>query len=92
LTDLCSYRLIVTLFPNRSEIQFVQGVQHGDLKSFHYKMVGMNKLTPNIQEVMAFPNWLSVKQNLQKLLSLGSVLHRPIWTLETKTFLAPKFF
>jgi hypothetical protein len=55
-------------------------------------MVGMNKLTPNIQEVMAFPNWLSVKQNLQKLLSLGSVLHRPIWTLETKTFLAPKFF
>jgi hypothetical protein len=67
LTDLCSYRLIATFFPNRPEIQFVQGVQHGDLQSFHYKMVDMHKVNPNIQDVMAFPNWLSVNQNLQKL-------------------------
>jgi hypothetical protein len=34
-----------------------------------YNLVDMHKLTPNIQEVMTFPNWLSVKQNLRILLS-----------------------
>jgi hypothetical protein len=44
-----------------------QGVLQCDLQSLHYKLVDMHKITPNIQEVMEFPNWLSVKQNLQKL-------------------------
>jgi hypothetical protein len=50
----------------------------------------MNKLTPNIQDVMSFSNWLSVKQNLWNL-SLESVLYSPIWTLETNSSLASKF-
>jgi hypothetical protein len=28
-------------------------------------------VTPNVQEVIAFPNWLSAKQNLQKLPKSG---------------------
>jgi hypothetical protein len=39
------------------------------LQSLYYNFVDMHKLTLNIQEVMAFLNWLSVKQNLQKFLS-----------------------
>jgi hypothetical protein len=54
-----------------------------------YKLVYIHKQTPNIQEVMTFPNWLSVKQNLQKL--LWNLLYRPIWILETNTFLAQIF-
>jgi hypothetical protein len=46
-------------------------------------MVEMHMLTPNIQDVMAFPIWLNVKQNLQKLPSLKSMLYCPIWTIET---------
>jgi hypothetical protein len=42
-----------------------QGLLHYDLLSLHYNLVDIHKLTPNIQEVMAFSNWLSVQQNLQ---------------------------
>jgi hypothetical protein len=58
----------------------------------YYNIVDMQKLTPNIQEVMTFPNWLSVQQNLRKLLSLKSVLYSPIWTIETNASLASIFF
>jgi hypothetical protein len=61
------------------------------LKSLYYNLVDMHKLTPNIQEVMTFPNWLSVKQNMRKL-CLESVLYSPIWILETNSFLVPIFF
>jgi hypothetical protein len=44
-------------------------VFHCVLQSLYYNLVDMHKLTPNMQGVMSFPNWLSVKQNLQKLLS-----------------------
>jgi hypothetical protein len=54
LTDLCSYRLIVTLFANGPELHFGQGVIHGDLQGLHYHLIDMNKLFPNIQEVMEF--------------------------------------
>jgi hypothetical protein len=37
-------------------------------------------------EVIAFPNWLSAKQNLE------SVLYSHIWTLETNTSSAQEFF
>jgi hypothetical protein len=50
----------------------------------------MHKLTPDIQEVMAFPNWLSVKAESVKI-ALEYVLYSPIWTLETNASLAPKF-
>jgi hypothetical protein len=43
----------------------------------------MHKVTPNLQEVITFPNWLSVKQNLQKLLE--AVPYSSFWTLETNT-------
>jgi hypothetical protein len=61
------------------------------LQYLYYNLVDMHKLTPNIQEVMAFPNWLSVKQNLPKLQSPESVLYSSVWTLEINTSLASKF-
>jgi hypothetical protein len=32
-----------------------------------YILADMHKLTPNIHEVMTFPKWLSVNQNLRKV-------------------------
>jgi hypothetical protein len=31
-------------------------VLHGDLQTLQYGLIDMHKLTPNIQEVMSFPN------------------------------------
>jgi hypothetical protein len=47
-------------------------------------------VTRNIQKVIAFLNWLSVKQNLQE--SLEVVLYSSFWTLATNTFRAQFFF
>jgi hypothetical protein len=33
-----------------------------------YNLADMHKLTPKIQEVMTFSKWLSVKQNLRKVI------------------------
>jgi hypothetical protein len=33
----------------------------------HYNLVNMHKLNPNMLEVIAFPNWLSARQNLQNM-------------------------
>jgi hypothetical protein len=64
LTDLCSISLIATIFPNRPELLFGKGVLHGNLKSLNCHLYNMHNLSPNIQEVMQFPIWLSVKQIL----------------------------
>jgi hypothetical protein len=56
-------------------LELRQGVFHCVLQSLCYNLADMHKLTPNIQEVMAFLNWLSIKQNLQKLLSPESVVY-----------------
>jgi hypothetical protein len=80
LTDLCSYRLIATLFANLPELHFEQGVFHGYLQSLHYHMVDMHKLSPKIQEVMEFQIWLIVK------LIREAGLHSSVWTLGTNTF------
>jgi hypothetical protein len=56
----------------------------------YYNIVDIHKLTPNIEEVMAFPNWLSVKQKSAET-GLEIVLYSPIWTLETNNYLAPNF-
>jgi hypothetical protein len=65
LTDLCSYRLIATLFSTRPKHLFGQGVLHGDLQSLYYQLVDKNKLCPNIQEVMELQIWLNIKQILK---------------------------
>jgi hypothetical protein len=46
-------------------------------------MVDMHKLTPNNEEVLVFPNWLSVKQNC-RIPRLEIVLYGSVWTLEKK--------
>jgi hypothetical protein len=48
----------------------------------------MHKLTPKIEEVIAFTKWLSDKQISAKPLS---GLYSQLWTLETIVSPAPKF-
>jgi hypothetical protein len=50
-------------------LELGQGVFHYVLQPFCYNLADMYKLNPNIYEVMTFPIWLSVKQNLRKVLS-----------------------
>jgi hypothetical protein len=63
LIDLCSISLVATAVANPPVLNFGRGVLHGALQTFHYDLIDMHKLTPNIQEVIAFTMWLSVKQN-----------------------------
>jgi hypothetical protein len=63
LTKLWSIKLIATAIANPPELKFGGGVLHGALKTLQYDLVDMHKITPNIQEVVAFPIWLCVKQN-----------------------------
>jgi hypothetical protein len=44
LTELCSYRLIVTPIANLLKLHFRQEVLYGDLQYFHYDLVDMHKL------------------------------------------------
>jgi hypothetical protein len=44
-----------------SGLELGEGVFHCFLYSLCYNIADMHKLTPNIQEVMSFPKWLSVK-------------------------------
>jgi hypothetical protein len=62
LAKLWSIKLIATVIKNPPELNFGRGVLDGALQTLHYDLIGMHKLTPNIKEVIAFPNWLSVKQ------------------------------
>jgi hypothetical protein len=66
------HREIEITVTNSSGVELGKGVFHSVLQSLYYNILDMHKLTPNIQEVMAFPMWLSVKQNLRKL---------PVWNL-----------
>jgi hypothetical protein len=54
--------LIAIAIENPPELNFGRGVLHGALQILHYGRIDMHKLTPNIQEVIAFQNWLSVEQ------------------------------
>jgi hypothetical protein len=92
LTKLWSIKLIATAIANPPELNFGQVVLHGALQILHYDLIDMHKLTPNIQEVIAFPNWLSVKQKSAETVSLKSVMYSPIGTLETNASLALNFF
>jgi hypothetical protein len=46
-------------------------VLHGALKSLHYGLINMHKLTLKIQEVIAFTIWLTDKQIQQKRAKSG---------------------
>jgi hypothetical protein len=59
-------------------------VLHGDLQYLHYDLVDMNKLSPQIDEVMEFPRRLNVKQILKKI-CLKTRLYSSVWTLEINT-------
>jgi hypothetical protein len=56
----------------------------------HYDHIDMHKLTPKIEEVIAFTMWLSDKQILAKR-GLESGLHSHLWTLGTIVFPARNF-
>jgi hypothetical protein len=62
LTKLWLIKLIATAIANPPELNFGRGVLHGALQTLHYDLIDMHMLTPNIQEVIAFPNWLIAKQ------------------------------
>jgi hypothetical protein len=62
LTKLWSIELIATAIANPPELNFGRGELHGALQALQYDIIDMHKLTANIQEVIAFPVWLSVKQ------------------------------
>jgi hypothetical protein len=91
LTELCSLSLMACLIANRSGLPFGHRVLRCDRDGFLYRLVDMHNVIPNIHEVMAFPNRLSVKENQQKLRSLESVLYSSFWTLETNTSLDQHF-
>jgi hypothetical protein len=55
LTKLWTIKLIATSIANPPELNFERGVLHGALQTLHYDLVDMHKITPNIQEVVAFP-------------------------------------
>jgi hypothetical protein len=66
LTKLCSISLVATAIANSPELDCGQGVLHGAIQTFHYDLIDMHKLTPEIQEVIAFTMWLSDKQIQRK--------------------------
>jgi hypothetical protein len=65
-------------------------VLHGALQTLNYDLIDMHKLTPKIQEVIAFTMWLTDKQIQQKC-GLESGLHSHFWTLGTIVSPAPNF-
>jgi hypothetical protein len=72
LTKLCSISLVATAIENSPELNCGQGVLHGALQTLHYDHIDMHKLTPKLQEVIAFTKWLTDKQISTK---------RAVWNL-----------
>jgi hypothetical protein len=66
LTKLCSISLVATAIANSLELNCGQGVLHGALQTWYYDLIDMHKLTPKIQEVIAFTKWLTDKRIQQK--------------------------
>jgi hypothetical protein len=90
LIKLCSISLVATAIANSPELNCGQGVLHGALQTLHYDIIDMHKLTPKIQEVIAFTKWLTDKQIQQKR-GLESGLHSHLCTLGTIVFTDPNF-
>jgi hypothetical protein len=80
---LCSISLVATAIENSPELNCGQRVLHGAIKPLHYDHIDMHKLTPKIQEVIAFTKWLTDKQI--------SGLHSHLWTLGIIVSPAPNF-
>jgi uncharacterized protein Usg len=57
-------------------------VLHDDLQYLYYDLVDMHKLSPQINEVMEFRRRVNVKQILEKISSLETVLYTFVWTLK----------
>jgi hypothetical protein len=72
LTKLCSISLVATAIGNPPGLDCGQGVLHGALQTLHYDLIHMHKLTPKLQEVIAFTMWLIDKQIQRK---------RAVWNL-----------
>ena len=62
MTKLWSLKLFATAIETPPELDCGQGVLHGALQTLHYNLIDMHKLTPKIEEVIAFTKWLSDKQ------------------------------
>jgi hypothetical protein len=90
LTKLCSISLVATAIANSPELNCGQDELYGALQTLHYDLIDMHKLTPKIQEVIAFTMWLTDKQIQQKR-GLESGLHSHFWTLVTIVSPDPKF-
>jgi hypothetical protein len=71
LTKLCSISLAATAIQNSPELNCGQGVLHDALQTLHYDPIDMHKLTPKIQEIIAFTKWLTDKQIQQKRAKSG---------------------
>jgi hypothetical protein len=72
LTELWSIKLVATAIETPPELNFGQGVFHCSLQTLLYDHIDMHKLTPKIQEAIAFTKWLSDKQISAK---------RAVWNL-----------
>jgi hypothetical protein len=90
LTKLWSLKLFATAIETPPELNFGQGVFHCALQTLLYDLIDMHKLTPKIEEVIAFTKWLSDKQISAKR-GLKSGLYSHLWTLQRNVFPAPKF-
>jgi hypothetical protein len=67
-----SISLVATDIETSPELHCGQGVLHGSLWTFHDDHVDMHKLTPKIEEVIAFTKWITDKQLSAK---------RAVWNL-----------
>jgi hypothetical protein len=90
LTKLCSISLVATAIENSPELNCGQCVLHGAIQTLNYDHIDMNKLTLQIQEVIAFTKWLTDKQISAKR-GLESGLHSHLWTLLTIVSPGPNF-
>jgi hypothetical protein len=88
LTKLCSISLVATAIANSPELNYGQGVLHGVLQTLHYDLIDMHKLTPKIQEVVAFTKWLTEKQIRQKRAHMYNMTFGTISLLGVGTNLA----
>jgi hypothetical protein len=72
LTKLWSLKLFATAIETPPDLNFGQGVFHCALQTLQYDLIDIHKLTPKIQEVIAFTKWLTDKQISAK---------RAVWNL-----------
>jgi hypothetical protein len=66
LTEFWSIKLVATAIETPPELNFGQGVFHCALQTLHCDLIDIHKLTPKIQEVIAFTRWLTDKEIQQK--------------------------